>query len=118
MSKSKSEVAQSCPALCDPMDCSLPGSSVQGIFQAIVLEWIAISFSRDLPNTGIEPGSPTLWAKLLPAEPPGKPRQWQPTSVLLPGESHGGRSLVGYSPWGRKESDMTEQLHFFTSIHL
>ena len=41
-----SEVAQSCPTLCDPMDCSLPGSSVHGIFQAIVLEWIAISFSR------------------------------------------------------------------------
>ena len=38
--------AQSCPTLCDPMDCSLPGSSVHGIFQAIVLEWIAISFSR------------------------------------------------------------------------
>ena len=44
--KKESEVAQSCPALCDPMDCSLPGSSVHGIFQAIVLEWIAISFSR------------------------------------------------------------------------
>ena len=41
-----SEVAQSCPTLCDPIDCSLPGSSVHGIFQAIVLEWIAISFSR------------------------------------------------------------------------
>ena len=41
-----SEVAQSCPTLCDPMDYSLPGSSVHGIFQAIVLEWIAISFSR------------------------------------------------------------------------
>ena len=41
-----SEVAQSCPTLCDPMDCSLPGSSVHGIFQAIVLEWITISFSR------------------------------------------------------------------------
>ena len=40
------EVAQLCPTLCDPMDCSLPGSSVHGIFQAIVLEWIAISFSR------------------------------------------------------------------------
>ena len=35
-------------------------------------------------------------------------RKWQPTPVLLPGESHGQRSLVGYSPWGRKESDMTE----------
>ena len=41
-----SEVAQLCPTLCDPMDCSLLGSSVHGIFQAIVLEWIAISFSR------------------------------------------------------------------------
>ena len=45
-SESESEVAQLCPTLCDPMDCSLPGSSVHGIFQAIVLEWIAISFSR------------------------------------------------------------------------
>ena len=39
-----SEVAQSCPTLCDPMDCSLPGSSVHGIFQVRVLEWVAISF--------------------------------------------------------------------------
>ena len=37
--------------------------------------------------------------------------KWQPTPVLLPEESHGGRSLVGYSPWGCKESDTTEQLH-------
>ena len=44
--ESESEVTQSCPTLCDPMDCSLPGSSVHGISQAIVLEWIAISFSR------------------------------------------------------------------------
>ena len=41
----KSEVAESHPTLCDPMDCSLPGSSVHGIFQARVLEWVAISFS-------------------------------------------------------------------------
>ena len=43
---SESEVTQSCLTLCDSMDCSLPGSSVHGIFQATVLEWIAISFSR------------------------------------------------------------------------
>ena len=43
--KSESEVAQSCPTLQDPMDCSLPGSSVHGIFQARVLEWGAIAFS-------------------------------------------------------------------------
>ena len=44
--KSESEVAQSCPTLSDPMDCSLPGSSVHGVFQARVLEWGAIAFSK------------------------------------------------------------------------
>ena len=42
----ESEVAQSCPTLCNPMDCSLPGSSIHGILQARVLDWVAISFSR------------------------------------------------------------------------
>ena len=42
----ESEVAQSCPTLCDPMDCSLPRSSAHGIFQARVLEWVAIAFSK------------------------------------------------------------------------
>ena len=50
----ESEVAQSCLTLCDPMDCSLPGSSIHGIFQARVLEWGAIAFSdwftREVPN--------------------------------------------------------------------
>ena len=45
-SESESEVAQSCPTLCDPVDYSLLGSSVHGILQARVLEWVAISFSR------------------------------------------------------------------------
>ena len=43
---SEGEVTQLCPTLCDPMDCNLSGSSVHGIFQAIALEWIAISFSK------------------------------------------------------------------------
>ena len=43
-------------------------------------------------------------------------RKWQPTPEFLPGESHGQRSLVGYSPWGRKESDMTEQLSTYICI--
>ena len=43
-------------------------------------------------------------------------RQWHPTPVLLPGKSYGRRSLVGCSPWGRKESDTTEQLHFHFSL--
>ena len=44
--ESESEVAQSCPTLCDPVDCSLPGFSVHGILQARILEWVTISFSR------------------------------------------------------------------------
>ena len=43
-------------------------------------------------------------------------RQWHPTPVLLPGKSHGQRSLVGYSPWGHEESDTTERLHFHFSL--
>ena len=43
-------------------------------------------------------------------------RQWHPTPVLLPGKSHGRRSLVGFSPWGCEESDTTEQLHFHFSL--
>ena len=43
-------------------------------------------------------------------------RQWQPTPVLLPGKSHGWRSLVGCSPWGHQESDTTERLHFHFSL--
>ena len=49
--KSESEVAQSCPTLSDPMDCSLPGSSIHEIFQARVLEWGAIVFSKHLQRT-------------------------------------------------------------------
>ena len=43
-------------------------------------------------------------------------RRWHPTPVLLPGKSHGWRSLVGYRPWGREESDTTERLHFHFSL--
>ena len=55
------------------------------------------------------------WKSLLFAEPLflySWRRQWQPTPVLLPGKSHGQKSLGGCSPWGREESDMTERLHF------
>ena len=59
-------VSQSCPTLCDPMDCSLPGSSVHGILQARILQGI--------PDPGIEPKSLTWQAESLPSEPPGKPQ--------------------------------------------
>ena len=67
-----SEVTQTC--LCDPVDYSPPGSSIHGILQARILEWVAISFSGDLPDPGIKPRSPTLQADALTSEPPGKPR--------------------------------------------
>ena len=151
-----------CMTLCDPMDCSLSGSSVHGIFQARVLEWVAIAFSRgssqlrDWTQVSCIAGRHfTIWATkevlkfhlscalaltimidkeshlMNPGGTSGKEptcqcrrhkrhrfhpwvrkspwrRWWQPTPVSLPGESHGQRSLVGYSPWGRKESDTTE----------
>ena len=56
----ESEVVQWGPTLCDPMDCSLPGSSVHGIFQARVLEWVAISFSRGSSQPRDQTWSPTL----------------------------------------------------------
>ena len=55
--KSESEVAQSCPTLSDPMDCSLPGSSVHGIFQARVLEWGAVAFSQQCTRVSFSPHS-------------------------------------------------------------
>ena len=64
---------QSCPTLCDPMDCSTPGSSVHRILQARILEWIPTAFSRrtSQPRDGTQ--SPPLQVDSLPSEPPGKP---------------------------------------------
>ena len=92
MHESESEVAQLCLTCSDPMDCSPPGSSVHGIFPAsiLLLFFVFLYIIRTL-----------FWR-----------RQWHPTPVLLPGKSHGWRSLVGCSPWGHKESDTTERLHF------
>ena len=56
------------------------------------------------------------WSSLFSSLSPNWRRQWHPTLVLLPGKSHGWRSLVGCSPWGREESDMTERLHFHFSL--
>ena len=62
-----------CLSLCNPMGCSLPDSSVHGISQARILEWISIPFSRDLPDPGIEPASPALAGRFFTTEPPRKP---------------------------------------------
>ena len=77
-------VAQLCPTLCDPMDCSPPGSSVHGILQARILEWVAISSSRESSYPGIESMFPALaggfftTADLLP-----------PEKKALPGDRNG-----------------------------
>ena len=66
------KLLQSCAALCNTMACSPPGSSAHRILQARILEWVAISFSRDLPNSGMEPGSLASQVDSLLSEPPGK----------------------------------------------
>ena len=71
--KKKVKVAQSCLTLCNPMDCSPPGSIVHGILQARILEWVAIPSPGDLPYPRIEHGSPALQTDSVLSEPPGKP---------------------------------------------
>ena len=58
--KSESKVAQSCPILCDPMDCSQPGSSVHGFSRQGYWSGLPFPSPRDLPNPGIEPRPPAL----------------------------------------------------------
>ena len=116
---------QLCPTLRDPMDHSPPGSPVHGISPARLLEWVAISQSRDyynkflLKNNGLPwwlRWSSVCWQRGRPGfDPwvgkiPGR-RKGHPTPVLLPEVSYGRTSLVGYSPWGCKKSDTTERLH-------
>ena len=143
---------QSRLTLCDPIDYSLPGSSVHGILQAQIQEWVVIPCSRRSSWSRDQTWVSCTEGRFFTTEPPGKPqfdnkpeikrnikfpggsdskesvcnagdlgfnpwfgkmpwrREWQPTPIFLPGEFHGQGSLVDCSPWGRKESDMTEQL--------
>ena len=66
-----SEVTKFCPTLCNPMDYSLPGFFIHGIFQATVLKWVTISFSRGSSWPRGKPRSPALQVDTLPSEPPG-----------------------------------------------
>ena len=75
--------AQSHPILCDPVDCSLPGFSAHGIFQARILEWVAISSSRDLPDPAT-PVSPALADGFFTTEPPGKPILYRSAYLSIP----------------------------------
>ena len=73
MEENISEVTQSCPTLCDPMDCSLPGSSCMGFSRQEYWSGLPFLSPGDLPDPGIEPRSLALQADALTSEPPGKP---------------------------------------------
>ena len=114
--ESESEVAQSCPTLCDPMDCNLSGSSVHGILQAGILEWVGsldkslyfcllqqfLTCSSFFPGgtSGKESACQCMrhkrcrfnpWVRKIPWR-----RKWQPNPIFLPGKSYGQRSQAGY----------------------
>ena len=89
------------------MDCSPPGFPVNEILPSKNIGVGCHAFLQGIfPTQGLEPRSPLLQVDSLPAELPGK--SLQPTPGFLPGEFHRQSSLVGYSPWGHKESDTTE----------
>ena len=103
------------------MDCSPPASSVHGILQASILEWVCMPFSRasSPPRNWTSVSNVScIYRRVLLVHGVFIIYRciWHPTPVLLPGKSHGWRSLVGCSPWGRWGSDMTERLHFHSSL--
>ena len=133
-------VTQPCPTLCNLMDCSLPGSSVYGVFQART-KWIDISSSKKQLYSYVQytqgDGTPLqysclenpmdrgAWSAAVHGVAEGRTRlrdltftfpfmhwrrKWQPAPVFLPGESQGQGSLVGCCLWGCTESDMTEAM--------
>ena len=119
--KSEREVTQLHPTLSDPMDCSLAGSSIHGIFQARVQEWGVIAFSdltlqitvvqltQSVKSQPAMQETKETWVQSLGQEDPRR-RKWQLDPVFFPKKSHGHRNLAGYSPRDHRESDMTEKI--------
>ena len=116
-------VTKSCLTLFEPVDCSMLGFPVLHYlleFAQTHVHWVSdviyIIYMYIWGFLGCLDGRVCLQCWRSGFDPwVGKSpwrRKWQPTPVFLPGKSHGQRSLVAYNPWGRKESDMTEQLHF------
>ena len=118
--ESESEVAQSCLTLRDPMDCSLLGSSVHGIFQARVLAWVAIAFSIYVCIYMYKIGKASACNAGDMGSIPGFRRSGRgpgnPVQYSCPLNRHGQRNLTVYSPLIRKESKMTERLTHFDTL--
>ena len=92
--KLKVKVVQSCPNLCNAVDCSLPGSSVHGILQKLYWSWQLFPYPRDLPNPGIQSASPALADEFFTTEPHGKPKR-----NLYRESKEGGNSFWVHSSW-------------------
>ena len=90
----------------------MPSSGIGGSFGSSISSFLR-NLHTVLQSVCLQCGRPGFdpWVGRIPWR-----RKWQSTLVLLPGKSQGQRSLVGYSPWGRKELDTTEQLHFTYSV--
>ena len=106
---SRGDVIQLSHPLLSPSSLTFNLSQNQGLFKLVSSSHKDFPGASDCKSICLQCGRPgfDLWVGKIPCR-----RKWQSTPVLLPGKSHGQRSLVGYSPWGRKESDTTEQLHF------
>ena len=131
--ESESEVTQSCLTLCDAMDCSLPIFSIHGIFQARVLEWVAISFSRGSSGStqGSNPGLPCCRQMILPSELPGMSNICVHTYTHIPWRGHGSplqysclENLMDRGAWWAtvhgvaKSQTWLKQLSKHTCIHI
>ena len=103
--------------LCDPMNCSTPGLPAHHQLPEFTLthkptvidKYMVLTATKD---PGYAMSKVFVFVYFISTCSLVRRRRWHPTSVLLPGKSHGRRSLVGCSPWGREESDLTERLHF------
>ena len=105
------------------MNCSTPGLPVHHHLPAFtethvhqVRDAIQPSHPRSSPSPAVNPSQRQSLLQLYSSNSIKRRKQWHPTPILLPGKSHGQRSLVGCSPWGHEESDTAERLHFHFSL--
>ena len=103
-------VAQLYPTLWDPMDCSLPGSSIHGILQARTLEWVAIPFSKGSSQSRDQTRSPALQADSLPSKPREKP-EFSKTDLKMESQCSKRKTAQKLPPRRRKMTRLTARTH-------